>query len=237
MRTHRRIFGAAALAIGMALAGCNDGGQTAAAEAPTSSARPAMAAASGGADFDFLVLALSWSPSHCVSKGADASRFQCGAERDFGFIVHGLWPQFEKGYPEFCATAEPDRVPDRLADSVADIIPSRGLVGHQWRKHGSCMGLSQGDYLRLTRRAYERVTIPSPLRDGERRQRMDAKAIEAAFVAANAGLTEAGIAISCGGGRVEDVRICLTPALEFRSCPELDRRGCRAANLLLPAAP
>lgn len=235
MRPRRCASVAAVLAFGLALAGCNDeaASQPASPPALVSAAQPVGATGS----FDFFVLALSWSPSYCAAKGADANRFQCAADRDLGFIVHGLWPQFEKGYPEFCAAREPDRVPNDLADSVKDIIPSRGLVGHQWRKHGSCTGLSQRDYLRTTRRAYERIAIPAALRDGERSQRLDATAVEAAFVAANAGLTEDGIAVSCDDGRVDEVRICLTQELDFRPCPELDRRGCRAAGLLLPAAP
>jgi len=228
---------AAILAMALALAGCNDDAASQPASPPAPASRAQPVAAATGSGFDFFVLALSWSPSYCAAKGDEASRFQCGADRDFGFIVHGLWPQFEKGYPEFCATRAPDRVPNDLADSMADIIPSRGLVGHQWRKHGSCTGLSQRDYLSTTRRAYERIAIPSSLRDGERSQRLDASAIEATFVAANAGLTADGIAVSCDDGRAEEVRICLTRDLDFRPCPELDRRGCRSANLLLPAAP
>ena len=88
--------------------------------------------------FDFYVLALSWSPSYCAAEGPDANPQQCGVDKDYAFIVHGLWPQFEKGYPSRCATRIPDRVPNDLARSMVDIMPSFGLIGHQWRKHGTC---------------------------------------------------------------------------------------------------
>src|SRR5262249_49131550 len=52
--------------------------------------------------FDFYVLALSWSPSYCDSLGERAQQqAECG-ERPYAFIVHGLWPQYEEGFPEFC---------------------------------------------------------------------------------------------------------------------------------------
>src|SRR5262245_32563319 len=54
--------------------------------------------------FDFYVLSLSWSPSFCaanVERGFQRSDPQCGP-RPFSFVVHGMWPQYEKGFPEFC---------------------------------------------------------------------------------------------------------------------------------------
>ncbi len=113
-----------------------------------------------GTGFDFYVLALSWSPAYCRAEGPGANKQQCAADRDLGFVVHGLWPQFENGYPEFCPTREPDRVPSRLGRNYTDIVPSMGLIGHQWRKHGSCSGLSQNDYFGVLRAARERVRLP-----------------------------------------------------------------------------
>ena len=51
--------------------------------------------------FDFYVLALSWSPSFCQDseeRGREA-REQCGLGRPYSFVVHGLWPQYERGFP------------------------------------------------------------------------------------------------------------------------------------------
>ena len=194
-------------------------------------------AAARGTGFDFYVLSLSWSPSYCAAEGERANRQQCGENRDFAFIAHGLWPQFSSGYPEYCASPEPDRVPDRLVQTVIDIMPSAGLVGHQWRKHGSCTGLSQANYLAAVREAYGRITVPDAFGDADDPQRMSADAAEAAFIAANPGMTPDGIAVSCKSGRLAEVRICLTKDLSFRGCAEVDARGCRATDLTLPAAP
>ena len=47
--------------------------------------------------FDFYVLALSWSPSFCEAAGERGTppQQQCAA-RPYSFVVHGLWPQYEK---------------------------------------------------------------------------------------------------------------------------------------------
>ena len=194
-------------------------------------------AAAQGTGFDFYVMSLSWSPSYCAEEGLDANRRQCGIDRDFAFIAHGLWPQFVSGYPEYCTTSEPNRVPNALVDKIADIMPSAGLVGHQWRKHGSCTGLSQTAYLEATREAFERIAIPSAFTSALEPARTSAGEVEAAFINANPGLASDGIAVSCKGGRLSEVRICLTKSLDFRSCDEVDTRGCRAGNLSVPSAP
>jgi len=184
--------------------------------------------------FDFYVLALSWSPSFCANERSRAST-QCRLNPPKGFVVHGLWPQHERGYPESCPTSEPYRVPRSLIDTVLDIMPSPALVGGQWRKHGTCTGLNQEAYLAAIRRAYETVNIPESL-DGDREARESARAIEDAFIAANPGLSANAIAVACRDGRLSEIRICMTKDFAFRPCPEVDRRGCRDRRLQVPAA-
>ena len=184
--------------------------------------------------FDFYVLSLSWSPSYCAIEGEDANRQQCGARPRHAFVVHGLWPQFESGWPEFCASAEPERVPDALVRDLLDIMPSAGLIGHQWRKHGSCAGMSQRDYFSLVRTAREKVEVPARFEDPARRVTIAPGEVESAFIEANSGLSAAGIAVTCHDGYVSEVRICLTKALEFRSCEEVDARACRLSRAAMP---
>lgn len=247
------------LALPLLLAGCSDdqprpadakppaqtGGATKAATQAATQAAPKPAEAGGeqqgsfpaslptGSGFDFYVLSLSWSPTWCMDNDASGQGEQCRAGRNAGFIVHGLWPQNERGYPEFCRTRESDRVPAPLGRNYLDIIPSMGLIGHQWRKHGSCSGLSQRDYLATTRAAYERLVLPETLEEATG-NRTGPVAIEAALVAANPGLTETGIAVTCDGGRLDEIRICMTPDLNFRDCPEVDRAACRARTITQP---
>lgn len=195
----------------------------------------AMAAGDRAGDFDFYVLALSWSPTYCDSQGARASRLQCGADIDRAFVVHGMWPQFERGYPENCATNEALRLPRSLIDTVLDIMPSPGLVGSQWRKHGTCTGLTPAEYLQTVRRAFETVTIPKAFRSARHRQTVSARSAEQAFIDENTGLSESGIAIACRNSQLSEVRICLTRSLEFRRCENVDASGCRQSRLVMPA--
>ena len=188
-----------------------------------------------GEGYDFFVLSLTWSPSYCEIEGDDANRQQCADGRELGFVVHGLWPQFEDGWPEFCNHGGPNRVPNALVRQYRDIMPSAGLMGHQWRKHGSCAGVSQEDYFRLVRAAHERVSIPRSYRDPASDASVAPDAVEDAFIAANPGMTADGIAISCDGRHLAEVRICLTKDMEFRSCRRVDARGCRLPQAAMPA--
>ncbi len=187
-------------------------------------------------DFDFYVLALSWHPSHCALTENGRRTPGCGDGAPRAFTVHGLWPQHETGYPAFCESARPSRVPNSLARSVSDLIPDAGAAGWQWRKHGRCTGLDQDSYFETMRAAFERVRIPESLADAVRARTFSARDVEHAFLAVNPGMSERGIALSCRDGHLADVRICMTRELEFRRCPEVDRNGCQARRLRLPAA-
>ncbi|MFC5989818.1 ribonuclease T2 family protein [Limoniibacter endophyticus] len=184
-------------------------------------------------DFDFYVLSLSWSPSYCAAEGASANRDQCGTNRPYAFVVHGLWPQNERGYPSDCNVQNPD-VPRAISGTMLDIMPSRGLIRHQWRKHGSCSGLSQRDYFATTRRAYQRIRIPDHLRQLSDYKTVSPREVEQAFVEANPGLRSDAVAVDCDRRYMREVRICLTKDLQFRSCREVDARACRTSNLVMP---
>jgi len=186
--------------------------------------------------FDFYVLSLSWSPTFCAGANGQRNGQQCGLDKHFRFVVHGLWPQYDSGYPDFCRTSESDRVPRGLGESMFDIMPSMGLVGHQWRKHGSCSGLDQKAYFDTVRQAYQHVQIPADLARGDRPLNVSADEIEQKFLAANPGMTRRGIAASCEGRKLDEIRICMTKDLQFRDCAEVDRQGCRIADITLPPA-
>lgn len=188
-----------------------------------------------GAGFDFYVLSLSWSPSYCAAEGEEAGPPQCGGPRPYGFIVHGLWPQFERGYPENCRTGQPLDMPRERVASLMDIMPSSGLIRHQWRKHGACAGLTQHDYFSVLRAAWERVALPGALRELPAPRRLDPDQVEEAFLSANPDLPEDGIAVTCDRRYLREIRICMTKELDFRSCAEVDRRGCRLDSAIMPA--
>lgn len=183
--------------------------------------------------FDFYVLALSWSPSFCTAEGADANPQQCDGGKPYAFIVHGLWPQWERGYPENCPTERRD-VASATMRGLYDLMPSDALIRHQWRKHGSCSGLDQENYFATLRKARERVQIPAPFRRLDAARTVAPAEVENAFLRANPGLPADGVAVLCDKRLFREVRICLTKSLAFRACPEVDRRACRAGNVLMP---
>ncbi|WP_198935137.1 ribonuclease T2 family protein [Pararhizobium arenae] len=188
-----------------------------------------------GSGFDFYVLSLSWSPSWCGDNDPQGKTMQCDAHRNHGLIVHGLWPQNESGYPEFCRSRDPDRVPEALGRQLFDIMPSMGLIGHEWRKHGTCSGLSQKDYFATLRAAWQKLALPPELTSGARSSKASPQEIEADLIAANPGLTAGAIAVTCSANQLDEIRICMDTDLSFRACPEVDRRSCRARALTLPA--
>ena len=180
------------------------------------------------------MLTLSWSPSYCEAEGENANRQQCESRRPYAFVVHGLWPQYERGYPENCRTGAPLDVPREQLRDLYDLMPSAGLIRHQWRKHGVCAGLSQSDYFGVLRAARSRVNIPDRFRRIETHQSVDPDDVEKAFIDSNPSMTEAGVAVTCDRRYLREVRICMTKALEFRECPEVDRRSCQASKVVMP---
>jgi ribonuclease T2 len=204
---------------------------------PAVNAQKARKSVPLGSGFDFYVLSLSWSPSWCLDNDPSGRSMQCDPDNNHGFIVHGLWPQNEQGYPEFCRSRDPDRVPDGLGRSLFDIMPSMGLIGHEWRKHGSCSGLSQKEYFAVLRTAREQVVIPQALQSVGPGQKTNATQIETALISANPGLRPDAVAVTCASGRIDEVRICFNKDLSFRACGEIDRGGCKVKNLSLPATP
>ncbi len=187
-------------------------------------------------DFDFYVLALSWSPGFCELDGdRDRNREQCAEGAGLRFVVHGLWPQNERGFPSECGPA--GRTPSRIAlDQARGLFPSEGLARHQWRKHGTCSGSSPSDYFADTRRAREKIAIPPALAKTERDQTWTAIDLERAFVAANPGLRTDMMSVACKRDVLQEVRICLSKDLrDFRMCQEVDRSGCRARDITVNA--
>lgn len=168
--------------------------------------------------FDHYVLALSWSAGWCAVAGDARGADQCHPRHDHGFLLHGLWPQHAGGdWPEFCQSphAPPGRAETR---AMADIMGSAGLAWHQWRKHGSCTGLSPQAYFTLSRRAFEAVAQPDVFRRLAAPVRLPPDVVEEAFVEANPFLSPEAMTVSCPGGRVTELRVCLGRDLVPRSC-------------------
>ena len=178
-------------------------------------------------DFDYYVLALSWSPNWCEREGDARGAEQCDARHDYGWTLHGLWPQFETGWPSYCRTTARD--PSRaMTRAMVDIMGSSGLAFHQWKKHGRCSGLDAADYFESSRRAFETVTRPDVFRNLPDTIRLPASVVEDAFLAENPDLTADGITVTCKDGMIAEARICLSKDLTLRPCGRDVVRDCSA---------
>ena len=187
--------------------------------------------------FDFYVLALSWSPSYCEAAQARAPdrapNQQCGG-RPFAFVVHGLWPQYERGFPSYCQVPPP-RLDHAVVGGMLDLMPSPRLIFHEWDQHGTCSGLSAHGYFDTVRKARAVVKIPPDYLELDRPSTVSPGEVAEAFVKANPGLSRAAMAISCDGKRLTEVRVCLGRDLSFHDCAEIARRTCRVGKIAMPA--
>jgi ribonuclease T2 len=187
--------------------------------------------------FDYYVLALSWSPSYCESSKERAPArkptLQCSG-RPFAFVVHGLWPQYTQGFPSYCQVPAP-RVERRLVDAMLDLMPSRRLVYYEWDRHGTCSGLNPQGYFDTLRKAREAVTIPLAYRAPAESLTVSPADITAAFIAANPGLSTSAITIACNKTRLMEVRLCLNKDLSFHDCGAIARRACWRDAVVMPA--
>ncbi len=192
-------------------------------------------------NFDYYVLSLSWSPSYCESRRGQASRrndrHQCAPGAQRGFVLHGLWPQFRRGWPSDCRKA-PRFVPDAVIREVLDVMPSKGLAIHEWRKHGTCSGLSPRAYFALAEKLFRKLEIPHPYRRPARPLVRTPEQIRADFARANPGFTQEMFAPVCRGrgrsARLTELRVCFTPTGHPSRCGINERSRCRARMVVLP---
>lgn len=189
-------------------------------------------------EFDYYSMALSWSPTYCATRAASRrlNEPQCASERPFAFVLHGLWPQYERGWPQFCETDARPWVPNEVIREMLDIMPSKRLIIHQYRKHGVCSGLDPESYFRVSRRAYEQISIPARFRNPQGYQMVSPEEIEREFLNANPALTPEMINIDCKDRRLRELRICFTRDLEFKACGpnEQQKKLCSARRIVMP---
>ena len=212
---------------------------TAALDSVPARALPVRAAAPvSTGDFDFYLLVLSWSPRHCFSeqgRGRDDD-LQCRAGRPYGFVLHGLWPEHERGYPENCVSDEPRLVSAEVMHEALKLSPSRQLVQHEWEKHGMCSGLSQADYFAAAGLAVEGLKVPGDYKSPQQVQFTTANDVKRAFLDANPALSPGGILATCRGNEIGEVRVCLDKELRPRACSrEVLKEHCGGRDVRLRA--
>jgi ribonuclease T2 len=186
-------------------------------------------------DFDYYVMALSWSPTYCADKGPRDGEPQCNGPRPYAFVLHGLWPQHTRGWPQFCNTGQRPWVPERTIDDMLDIMPSRKLIINEYKKHGTCSGLSPDAYYDLSRKAFQRIKIPDRYQRPSDALRVTPGEVVDDFVKANPDLRPEMIAVSCDR-RLRELRICFDRDLKLQACGSNENRGrlCSRDEVILP---
>jgi len=172
----------------------------------------------GPSDFSYYLLVLSYAPDFCDQARRNKDPRECGAGRRIGFVVHGLWPQGEDSRgPEFCAPASP--ASQAIVQAALRYIPGESLIQHEWAAHGTCSGLSAGDYFAALGRARDSVSLPPELNQPTQQVRLSPAQIEEKMAGANRGFPENAFRTSCyRNGELQEVRICLNKDLSPRAC-------------------
>ena len=187
--------------------------------------------------FDYYILALSWSPSYCEARqdrAPNRSRDRQCDGRPFSFVVHGLWPQYDRGFPSYCQVPPP-RLDRNIVGSMLDLMPSPRLIFHEWDQHGTCSGLSPRAYFDDVRKARAAVKIPREYVELESSTSVTPREVAEAFLKANPGLSPRAISVFCDRTWLTEVRICLGKDLSFRDCTETRRHACRLDRARMPA--
>ena len=184
--------------------------------------------------FDYYLLTLSWAPQFCATQSSSASSSECDPTHHYGFVVHGLWPQNDNGsYPQHCASAQP--VASATVLQMLSIMPSRGLIQHEWQTHGTCSGLSAQDYFSAIQKSFSGLQVPAEYRSSANPITLSPSQLEQKFADANHAPSSA-FRVSCKASDFVAVEVCLTKDLKYRACGN-DVRECRASQVTLRPLP
>lgn len=185
----------------------------------------------GGANFDYYLLTLSWAPDFCdVNHSTDPN--ECGVGKHVGFVVHGLWPQHngDQG-PQNCGAGAP--VPQAVVDATLPYVPTAYLINHEWGAHGTCSGLSVEDYFATLRKARDSVQIPAEMTSLSQTVTKSASDVQGWFAAANPSFPATAFRATCTKGELQEARICLDKNLKAQACTA-SAGSCSSSFRILP---
>ena len=217
------------LALGLALSLALASAQTPlAAVAQTAPSTPPVATT----QFDYYVMTLSWAPGFCDLGGKETSSPECAEGSGDGFVVHGLWPNNEyRPNPESCRGE--DATPADLDDEHG-VYPNDRLAAYEYRKHGTCTGLSPHDYFATVRSVQSRLKIPQMFQATNEELHMAPEEIEQAFMTANPNLRPDNMAVSSSNGELVDVRFCLAKdRSSYAVCRKVARHTCQRVSIMV----
>jgi ribonuclease T2 len=171
----------------------------------------------GSASFDYYLLSLSWAPNYCASHPTDSSS-ECKAGNHTTFVLHGLWPSSNDDpmKPLNCKPARP--VAAGIVQHMLEYFPDKGLIQHEWTKHGTCSGLSSAQYFDKVEQAFKAVHVPDRYRNLNHSEQISVHDLEQDFAQANSAPPEAFL-LSCHAGQLVALEACLDKDLHYQACP------------------
>jgi ribonuclease T2 len=137
---------------------------------------------------------------------------------DFGFTLHGLWPDGQGAeWPQYCT---PTRlVPEPVIRASLCNTPSVQLIQHEWEKHGTCTGLAAQDYFAKVEQAFRNVHVPEQYPALTHEQQFNVSDLEKSFAEANHAPPDA-IRVSCHAGALVSLEVCVDKNLQYQSCTQ-----------------
>ncbi|MCB2263448.1 MAG: hypothetical protein LGR52_11045 [Candidatus Thiosymbion ectosymbiont of Robbea hypermnestra] len=99
-----------------------------------------------GADIPatYYLMSYSWAPNYCAKEKygkepGERDYLQCGSSRNFGYILHGLWPQgVNNSRPRACE-GNVEKIDRAILEKYLCMTPSIWLLQHEYEYHGTCM--------------------------------------------------------------------------------------------------
>lgn len=184
----------------------------------------------GSASFDYYLLSLSWAPNYCASHPTDSSS-ECKAGNHTAFVLHGLWPSSNNNpmQPLSCAPARP--VASDIVQHMMEYFPDKGLIQHEWAKHGTCSGLTSAQYFGKVEQAFKAVQVPDRYKKLNHSQQISVHDVEQEFAQANNAPAEA-FRLSCHAEQLVALEACLDKDLHYQECPA-NARECPSSQVKL----
>ena len=183
-----------------------------------------------GASFDYYLLSLSWAPNYCASHPSDSSS-ECQAGNHTAFVLHGLWPSSDDDpmKPLNCQPARP--VAGDIVQHMLEYFPDKGLIQHEWAKHGTCSGLSSAQYFGKVEQAFKAVQVPDRYKNLNHSEQISVKDLEHDFAQANNAPPSA-FRVSCHAGQLVALEACLDKDFHYQACPA-SARECPGSQVKL----
>ena len=196
---------------------------------PTRAAAPTQPAADTFGAFDYFVLSLSWAPDYCAANGSNDPQ-ECGLGKKLGFVLHGLWPQYNQGYPSSCGS---EALPAAVKAKFPGLYPNDSLAEHEWAKHGTCSGLPPERYLAYTRQIKDSVAIPPALRAPQSPVRTTSADLKDQFIQVNSGFSPTDLAVNCSssGRYLSEVYVCFDKGGQPAACgADVQKSAAKSCN-------